>query len=249
MTANKAWQKAILDILTNGHPAWPREQRTQELLSYSSQIDMRYPVVTIPERRLSHRFMAAEAHWILSADNRVETIAPFAPSIAKFSDDGKTFFGAYGPRIDVQIKHVIDSLVADPQTRQAVMTIWRRNPPKTKDVPCTVAAQWIIRDEKLHCIDTMRASDVWLGWPYDVFNFSALSFMLLLYLRSRHDIHLQLGSLWLNAGSQHLYDRNREKAIACAEAILPSATPTPFDLERFEHPEDFMDWLSAGSIV
>lgn len=253
-SANNVWQKVIADILCNGDVVHPRQGgigagETLELLGYSSKIDMRYPVITIPERKLSHAFMQAEAYWILSADNRVETIAAHAPSIAKFSDDGETFFGAYGPRIDEQIMYVINTLVRDPSSRQAVMTIWRQNPPKSKDIPCTAAVQWFIRDGRLHCVDTMRSSDVWLGWPYDVFNFSALSFMLLLYLRSRHDMHLGLGSLWLNAGSQHLYARNHDKALDCMRATPPSATPMPFHSEKFRHPEDLLEYLKTGSLV
>lgn len=253
-SANDVWQKVLADIFCNGWDVHPREGghgagKTLELLNYSSRIDMQYPVITIPERKLSHAFMQAEAYWILSGDNRVETIAPHAPSIAKFSDDGETFFGAYGPRIDEQIMYVINTLVRDPQSRQAVMTIWRQNPPKSKDIPCTVAVQWFIRNGRLHCVDTMRSSDVWLGWPYDVFNFSALSFMLLLYLRSRHDMDLRLGSLWLNAGSQHLYDRNIDKARVCMRAPQPRATSMPFHHERFQHPEDFLEALKTGSLI
>ena len=72
--------------------------------------------------------MAAEALWILSGDNKVETIAPYNKNIKQFSDDGIIFQGAYGPRIISQLDYVIESLRKDRESRQAVLTIWNPNP-------------------------------------------------------------------------------------------------------------------------
>lgn len=245
MTANQAWQNAIADLLCRGRDSSPRGQPTKELLSYSSQVDMRFPIVTVPERKLSPQFMAAEARWILNGDDKVGTIAPYAPSIANFSDDGQRFFGAYGPRVIHQLSYVVRALESDQDTRQAVMTIWRQNPPKTKDVPCTVSIQWLIRGGALHCVDTMRSSDVWLGWPYDVFNFTMLTVAILLLLRDRNGCDLQLGSLWLNAGSQHLYGRNHEKALTCVAASF--LEPVALDWTEFWGTNHLMGYLKRVS--
>jgi thymidylate synthase len=200
------------------------------------------PCVTVYNRSISPFFMAGEAAWIISGDNRVKTIAPYAPSIAQFSDDGETFFGAYGPAVSRQLDSVVDSLTRDPQSRQAVINLWRENPPQTKDVPCTTNVQWILRDgvnargmsvTELHCIDTMRSSDVWLGWPYDVFNFSMISAIVLMRLRNR-GVKVSLGNLTLQAGSQHLYLRNKEKAELCV------ANPDWIEMRPF-YPSDFND--------
>lgn len=214
-----------------------------EILAAQSVVDMKYPVVNVPERALSYSFMAAEALWILSGDNRVETIKQYAPSIAAFSDNGVTFFGAYGPKINEQIGHVTQSLAKDRDTRQSVINIWRENPPETKDVPCTLSAQWFIRDGALHCVDTMRSSDIWLGWPYDVFNFTALSAVIGLRLRDSFDVHVRLGTLYLNAGSQHLYRKNYDKALACIDRQGPLERMAPLDLDTFTSENDFIRHL------
>jgi thymidylate synthase len=169
---------------------------------------MRFPVVNIPERNMGFKFMTAEAAWILSGDNRVETIAPFSKAITKFSDDGVFFHGAYGPPVIDQLSYICRLLSEDQDTRQAVMTIWRKNPGQTKDVPCTISVQWLIRDGKLHCVDNMRSSDLWLGWPYDVFNFSMLSYYIRSFLEYYNGLKVEVGNLHLFAGSQHIYERN-----------------------------------------
>lgn len=234
----------------NGEPVSPRDQDTIELLGYSSTFNMAYPIVTVTERIKGNYFgfLYGEAHWILAGDDRVEPIARYAPQIVKFSDDGLRFFGAYGPRIAEQLEGVVQKLADDHDTRQAVLTTWRPNPPRTKDCPCTVAVQFLLRTHvdgaglkqmRIHCIDTMRSSDLWLGWVFDVFNFSMLSLVIALILRNRFGVNCALGSLTLQAGSQHVYRRNVENVLRCLD---PGVSVLPY--RRF----DVTDWTDEAQL-
>jgi hypothetical protein len=109
-TTNMNWQGLLDVIMTSGIETSPRGKKTKELMGFKSMIDMNQPVITIKERGLGYKFMAAEAAWIMSGDNRVSTIAQFSKQISNFSDDGILFFGAYGPRIRDQLGHVTSSL-------------------------------------------------------------------------------------------------------------------------------------------
>lgn len=215
-----AWKSLLAEILGSGQPSAPRGQPILELMSKKIVVDMRYPVLTIPERKLNYRFMAAEADWILSGDDRVETIAPYNPNISKFSDDGVRFFGAYGPPILEQLDYVISKIEEDLDTRQAGLTIWRQNPPKTKDVPCTVAIFFNVRKDLVHTHVFMRSSDAWLGVPYDVFTFSMLTHLVcaLINKRAKLPTVLRPGLLHLTAASSHLYEIHFDAASAMGEA-------------------------------
>lgn len=231
-TATNTWLMALEHTLSSGTPTMPRGLPCREILNAHTTTPMYKPIVTTPARHLGYRFMFAEAYWILTGDNRVSTIAPYSKSISQFSDNGKIFSGAYGPMVVEQVDYVVRALTKDLNTRQAIMTIWRPSPPPSKDIPCTVAVQFIVRDGYLHCIDTMRSSDVWLGWPYDTFNFSMLSAYIILCLYENTGIKLQLGNLHMNLGSLHLYEENVEQARLC---ITP-----PYDAQRkFRYP--FLD--------
>lgn len=209
-TLNKAWLDSLTQILMFGDEVSPRGAKTKEILHRTMLVDMRQPVLTLPTRRLNYKFMAAEALWILSGDDRVETIAPYNKRIADFSDDGQTFFGAYGPKIKAQLPYVIEKLLADPMSRQAGLTIWRESPPATKDVPCTIAMFFNIRSGLLNTSVFMRSSDAWLGVPYDVFSFSMLSYLICGKLKD-----VEPGTLHLTAASSHLYESNWDGAITC----------------------------------
>ena len=243
-SATIAWQLVLDKLIHRGQPCAPRGQPILELIGYSFTIDMKHPVVGNPKRKLGYKFMAAEAYWILMGDDRVETIAPYSKAIANFSGNGVTFDGAYGPKVVAQLEYVVQTLVNDRDTRQAVMTIWRENPGPSKDIPCTVAVQFLIRDGLLHCVDTMRSSDVWLGVPYDLFNFSMISMYVALRLREV-GVHVELGTLTLQAGSQHLYERNlkdAEDAYICFDT-LPGMASTAMTVSMFTSPEHLCNWL------
>jgi len=144
--------------------------------------------------------------WIISGRMDLETIWKFNSKMSSYSDDGKTLSGAYGPKFWVQWKYLIECLEKDPTSRQAVMTIWERNPPPSKDIPCTICAQFIIRNGQMHGLFTMRSSDAWLGIPHDCFTFSQIINMMAGVL------HVKPGLLYLTLGSSHLYEQHWDLA-------------------------------------
>jgi len=192
----------------------PRGLKITEKLNNSWIIDMDDPIITIPERKLSYSFMFGEAAWMLEGRNDVESVSKYVNGVRRFSDDGETFFGAYGPKIITQTSYIIDTFLKDNDSRQAVINIWRENPRSSKDIPCTLSLQFILREASndlwLHTIATMRSNDAWLGTPYDTFNFSAISFYIACHL-NRVGIKCKLGSLNIQAGSRHIYENDFKK--------------------------------------
>lgn len=239
------WLGALNDILTNGNCVAPRGKMTREIPQRTIVVDMRKPVLRVPDRNLSFKFMVAEAFWILSGDDRVVTIAPYNSHIANFSDDGEHFFGAYGPKIVAQLPYIIEKLQADEDSRQAGLTIWRECPPQTKDVPCTVGIFFNIRQRKLNCHVFMRSSDVWLGVPYDVFNFSMLSHLVCGLLNERRQTTdaVEPGQLFLTAASSHLYEINWDGAKLCLGSQVLEQPDTPKLL--WNDPQFLMETLAA----
>lgn len=239
VNATTAWLTQCIKIMGGGEPVTPRGQPTLELRQSTVYVDMRYPLVTCKPRKLSYSFAAAEALWILDGDNRVKTIAPYNANIAQFSDDGVIFNGAYGPRIQAQLDFVLAKLREDRNTRQAVLTIWESRPAPSKDTPCTVAMSFMIRDDQLHCQVFMRSSDVWLGLPYDIFNFTLVAALVTcMYNVGRMD-SVELGELTITAASSHAYERDHTRIREC----VTSGDDRPCH----ELPQEFVrvgDWQS-----
>lgn len=178
----------------------------------------------LPKRRINYPFMFAEFLWMFCGRRDVDMIAYYNPNIKKFSDDGETFYGAYGPPWRDQITGAVERIKRDPDSRQAVVCTWR--PPynryigdfpelleQTKDVPCTLTMQYLLRDGKLEAGVNMRSSDAWLGLPYDIFNFAMLQRAV------AAELQVEPGELNLYIGSSHLYERNLDHLSVVMDAI------------------------------
>lgn len=255
MTVGSEWRRALREVLDEGLEVTPsspggewRGRANRELMAYKTKVPMARSVVTSGLRDLGRRFLVAEAAWILSGDNRLETIAPFARNIKRFSDDGLYFFGAYGPRFQDQRAYVLNTLRRDPQSRQAIIQVWREQPRQTNDTPCTLSWQFLLRAGELHCVATMRSSDLITGWPYDVFNFSMVAASILLDLRTLDPAtwdQVSLGTLHLTAGSQHVYRLDAQLAgqVAAEDALSYPPEPRLLILSEFAGSAQLRDHL------
>jgi thymidylate synthase len=163
--ATAAWQHQLEYVLEHGHEINPRGKPTVEVQRPSLRINMNRPNVCVKPRKLGYSFMAAEALWMIRGDDTVDGIATWNSNIAQFSDDGETFFGAYGPKIVGQSDYVVDKLIQDPNTRQAVLTIWRENPPESNDIPCTVSMELRSETASFTATSTCEAPTRTWGFP------------------------------------------------------------------------------------
>ena len=140
-----------------------------------------------------------------------ELVIGIGPQFANYVENNGFFHGAYGPRTRGQYDAMIDRLKADPDSRQAVVTIW--NPQwdlvdSKKDYPCTILHQFRIRDNKLNMSVYMRSNDVWLGAAYDFFQFTRVQIAMASVLG------IEPGTYAHHVGSLHLYEDNYDMAEA-----------------------------------
>jgi thymidylate synthase len=66
--------------------------------------------------------------------------------------------------------------------------------------------QFLLRDDRLHLVVTMRSNDAYLGLPHDVFCFTMLQEIV------ARSLERELGIYRHFVGSMHLYERNRSQA-------------------------------------
>lgn len=221
---HEAWLAAVEQTLAIGGKVAPRGMLVAERIAPQIRFDGNRPLLVHPHRGLNYRFAVAEWLWMTCATPAVEPLARYNSQMRRFSDDGYTLTGAYGPRMAAhgQWEYVVDTLLRDPDSRQAVITIWTPSPRPSKDVPCTVAAQFLLRDGALIGNWTMRSNDLWLGLPYDAFSFARLTACVAGILR------VPVGDIIVTAGSSHLYEEHWGKAAECvADGHLASSLVTP----------------------
>lgn len=236
LTQSNAWRETIrlLTSPTGVVVASPRGMRVAEL-------DERFSVrisapqagfVDVAGRDLNYAILAAEGASLVGQTSIPEAIVDRVQAFAKFTDDG-VFWGAYGPRIAGDLGQVVSLLKRDPDTRQAVLTLYDAGHDlnrDVRDVPCTVAIQFFVRDrwlgpepeDRAPCLDmwvVMRSNDAWLGLPYDLGQFSLLQGAVAASIGAR------VGTYTHSAGSMHLYERDWEAAAGVGEPRDPNDTP------------------------
>lgn len=217
-TANEAWQFWFDKLKEQAEQGMMDSSRdgaiVGEFLNAVTVIeDPTRNIVTSPDRKMPMRYAIGELMWYMSGSRKLSDIATFSKVWERMSDDGETVNSAYGYRIFQQfgfnqVEYVVHSLLANPNSRQAVIHIkdpqdYTEHP--TKDVPCTVCLQFLLRDGKLHMTTYMRSNDVWTGFPYDVFSFTCLQIMIAFTL------HVEIGTYTHVAGSLHMYQRSLEE--------------------------------------
>lgn len=151
---------------------------TRELTNVKIQIDADAPNI-ISCRDISLPYLFAEMTWYLSGSQSMKFISKFGSLWGRISDDGETSNSAYGHIIKErygfdQLEKIVELLTKDPFTRRAVININIPNEHviETKDEPCTICLQFMLRDGKLHCTGVMRSNDIWFGLPYDIVFFT-----------------------------------------------------------------------------
>ena len=204
-----AWYEMLSSQAESGHIQGSRDgDVVGEIIGAVTIIeDPTRGIVQSDIRKMPMRYAVGELMWYLSGSNRVSDISQYSKVWETLSDDGEHVNSAYGYRIFHQFgfnqwEHVKKLLRADPLSRQAVIHIKDPNPGYTRDMPCTVSLQFFIRENKLYMITNMRSNDIWMGFPYDVFSFTALQ------VKMAMELGVEIGTYTHIAGSLHLYKRN-----------------------------------------
>jgi thymidylate synthase len=248
--------------LANGiflHPDYissPRGTETKEWLGVQVKITNPYDrIVTNKYRNLSLRYALGEWLWYMRGSEDVAEIAHYSKYWNKLTDNGTTVNSAYGARIfgkssKVPINQweaVKAELIKDRSSRRAVIQILVPQDlnGETKDMPCTLSLQFVIRKNKLNLLCNMRSNDLYLGFPYDTFTFTLFQEIMLLELREKQP-ELEMGTYFHSVASLHIYEANysvfqdilREPA-ATKDLVLPKIQVLN-DLMKLQYNEDII---------
>lgn len=200
---------------------------TRELLNVKLVLtDITKNIVSV--RGISPSYLCGELLWYFNGMRSTEFISRFSKFWEKISDDGKTANSAYGYLMQAafgfdQIETVIKLLKKDPNSRRAVINL---NTPHqgvimTKDEPCTIALQFMIRKGNLDCTAMMRSNDIWFGTPYDIAFFTELQKYIAQLLGVGYGYYTHF------ATSLHLYDRDYDNV----QRILERAESHPISID------------------
>ena len=210
-TIEECYKKLILELLTKDVD----ETGTHEIMNATLNIENpRLDDFAFPFRHISKDYANAELKWYWSGDNSCKTIGEHAKMWLRISDDGETSNSAYEYILKKayckdQIQEVINLLRNDKWSRKAVLSLTdpTLNKQTTKDFQCTIALNFLIRNDKLYMTVYMRSNDVYFGLPYDYIYFTSIG----QYIADK--LNVPFVSYNHVVTSMHMYERDKEKFI------------------------------------
>jgi thymidylate synthase len=165
-------------------------------------------IITNKERKFNIKYAEAEWEWYMSGNPDIEKLGEIYGKIPVIwkrmaNDLGKvnSNYGYQWQRND-QIGYVAKKLIADPNTRQATISIYdgKEHNIYSKDTPCTYAIQFTVLNSTLHMSVYMRSNDLWFGFCIDQYCFSMMHLMM--SKMTGYDV----GTYYHHAHNLHLYN-------------------------------------------
>lgn len=241
------YTQVVRQVLVHGTIRSPRGMTTRDLGHVILEVED--PVHSLPlwcGRNVKVAIAAVEAAQLIGGFSDPDLVRRVSPNFEAFAEPDGTYWGAYGLRIGAQVSNVVRKLYEDPDTRQAVITLWHPaldNQWGKKDYPCTVAMNFVIINGKLEMRTLMRSNDVWLGFPYDLFQFTQLQ------MTVANVLDIPVGHYTHETWSLHLYERN----VRAAEQLTgprPNISAIPYHPYGFgRHGCAIEDAMTSAQLV
>lgn len=231
MSFSNTFINIINHIDDEGQESQPRDLKVKESILSSFVINPTQPIANFKNRKFNWKYLAGELAWYLNQDRDVDFIGNFSKFWSKLTNPGTNEINSnYGSLVfnKEQFGWVIDALVEDKNSRQAIMFF---NQPKfqfkeNKDFVCTMYANFFIRNNKLNMKIQMRSNDIFYGLTFDAPFFSFLQQSVYLKLKETYP-DLEIGAYYHFADNLHFYERHFELAESVKnEKISPESEHT-----------------------
>jgi thymidylate synthase len=211
---------------------------------------MRFDLATgFTTKKLHFKSIVHELLWFLAGDTNIKYLADNGVRIwNEWADENGELGPVYGHQwrhwetvdgghID-QIRKIVDELERNPQSRRLMVCAW--NPgdvPRMALPPCHCLFQFYVADGRLSCQLYQRSADIFLGVPFNIASYAALTMMM------AQATGLQAGDFVHTFGDAHLYSNHLDQAeeqLSREPRPLPSLAINPDVTSIFDFTfEDF----------
>lgn len=206
----------------------PRGERCLEIENFTYKCRSFVRFNSFLGRNFNMAYLKREMAWYIKANPHDLSIAEHAAQWGKIvlngklnSNYGSYWFGPHGVRFIQRI------LTKDPMSRRAVIPMYGSDVDhmdlEAKDVPCTLAIEFRLRNGRLNMRAIMRSQDILWGMANDLPTFSFLQEIVAQLLT------VEMGTLTVSVGSFHVYESRMNMFAAIIDnnkyVILDSRPP------------------------
>lgn len=181
-----------------------------------------YPLLTT--KSVHFKSVIVELLWFLSGSTNVKFLQDHGVTIwNEWADENGDLGPVYGHQWRKwgrdQIQTVIDSIKTAPYSRRHIVSAWNvEDIPNMALAPCHTLFQFFVQDGRLSCQIYQRSADIFLGVPFNIASYAALTMMI------AQQCDLLPGELVWTGGDCHLYVNHINQA---RKQLARSPLPLP----------------------
>ena len=190
---------------------------TRSVFGYQMRFDLAagFPLVTT--KKLHLKSIIHELIWFLRGDSNIAYLKENGVSIwDEWADEHGELGPVYGvqwrswPKPDGghidQISQLVQQLKANPDSRRLIVSAWNVGQIEQMALPpCHAFVQFYVAEGRLSCQLYQRSADIFLGVPFNIASYAALTMML------AQVCGLQPGEFVHTLGDAHLYNNHLEQ--------------------------------------
>ena len=234
------------DVLHNGTVSLDRTGvGTLSVFGRQLRYDLSKGFPAITTKRLFFRGVIEELLWFLRGETNIKSLLDKNVHIwDEWADASGELGPVYGSQwrnwngddID-QIQNLIDTIKKDPWNRRMILSAWNVGAlSKMALVPCHMFAQFYVRKGKLSISVYQRSADLFLGVPFDLASYAALTHMI------AQQTGLEVGDMVYTFGDTHIYLNhleqvnemlNRVPYVLPALSLIPAASIDDYTYSSF----------------
>lgn len=224
-TLNSEYHRLINKIETEGSLSSPRGLAVKDLEIQKLTFNPLFSIPNFKSRPFNWKYFLGEMSWYLKKDRNIDYINNFSSFWKGIADENNEIHSNYGYMLfGDQLQWALDSLMRDPNTRQAISFVSRPSVQYrgNKDFVCTMYLNFWIKDNKLNMKVQMRSNDIFYGLSFDAPFFSFVQQSMFLWLKDTYP-NLSMGTYYHCADNIHYYERHFElaKEIIKEEVLDP----------------------------
>lgn len=246
----KAYHDLLRHILDTGTDKSDRTGTgTRSVFGYQMRFNLQDGFPMITTKKLHLKSIIYELLWFIKGDTNVKYLQENGVRIwNEWADDNgdlgpvygkqwRDWIGQNGESFD-QLKDAVELIKNNPDSRRIIVNAWNVGDlPDMALSPCHCLFQFYVADGKLSCQLYQRSADVFLGVPFNIASYAALTMMV------AQVCGLEYGDFVHSFGDAHLYSNHFEQAelqLSRESRALPElwVNPEVNELEKFTY-EDF----------
>lgn len=210
----KSYQDLLQHILDNGSEKTDRTGTgTWSVFGYQMRFDLTQGFPLLTTKKVHMKSVIYELLWFLNGDTNIRFLQENGVRIwNEWADDNGDLGPVYGKQWrdwngHDQIQTVLETLKTDPDSRRMLVSSWNVSELGQMALsPCHALFQFYVADGKLSCQLYQRSADVFLGVPFNIASYAALTMMM------AQQADLALGDFIWTGGDVHLYKNHLDQA-------------------------------------